>query len=714
MVRELGILEVEFSEWSNNFGARWEERKELKGCINMMHIFQRQRRNEKKTIKQTLEVARRDLPVCMVLMSTLQVAAQVAASLNTSFNAGGGSSGGDDSSGIPVVSTPAEDVRRQHRRLGWGALSLEEQKWSIMDEGLFPEKYDWLTEQHEEENMARALKGLGKKERKLSAAVRVYDLDPSEIRHIQTQPFSMLTRREMLVRKLFAKFHDNMDQMLRDHAAIGSGFDKHIAERTRAKNYRNWSKDDKAWVTIDKKLHPELWAYYVHSDANRDAFMDRAGGASTAKHESEEDGDSPKKGVEVSKQRAKAKKDEEKKAKKAKKELEAKEAAEKEKGGWGFMKKKGTDTAGDAKKGKKDKKKKDKDKGTHSGAESGAESSGGKEGSTSRGARRTDDDDDDQPVVRRKEIPWECPFEKHEIMEIWRTDRRYLRNDDERVCSKYLARYNGPYSLFLEMTRDKAERDKHTSKAGHHIKFNNPGNVQTSDVDLRCRQLLLEIDRARTTKNEWLDTKLLHASNQRFPTAVVRLQLEDVLDNILMNEITERERQDRLRLSEKNQDDADAEEMTRDVVIGDADGPERLDSAVDDHLERKHTTVHTAESGWTTAGDTAGGTAGTRGTAASRAANRRKGGTADGGGGGAKGALMKGQASPGKSKRGSSSKGGGLDGVEPPDELASLEDPGHGHHANRIDTGPLPGEVVAVLERPRHWSHLDTDVTHLL
>ena len=44
-----------------------------------------------------------------------------------------------------------------------------------------------------------------------------------------------------------------------------------------------------------------------------------------------------------------------------------------------------------------------------------------------------------------------------------------------------------------------------------------------------------------------MDTRVLHSSGQRFPTQLLRLQLEDELDKLLIEEVKERERQDRAR-----------------------------------------------------------------------------------------------------------------------------------------------------------------------
>lgn len=43
-------------------------------------------------------------------------------------------------------------------------------------------------------------------------------------------------------------------------------------------------------------------------------------------------------------------------------------------------------------------------------------------------------------------------------------------------------------------------------------------------------------------KSEWMDSKELHAYNQRFPAEMLRILLEDALDGLLRDQITERER----------------------------------------------------------------------------------------------------------------------------------------------------------------------------
>ncbi|OQR86627.1 hypothetical protein ACHHYP_10305 [Achlya hypogyna] len=61
------------------------------------------------------------------------------------------------------------------------------------------------------------------------------------------------------------------------------------------------------------------------------------------------------------------------------------------------------------------------------------------------------------------------------------------------------------------------------------------------DIDARCRTVLHELDRAIASTNEFMDSSVLHSAPQRFPTAVLRLELEKELDRLLLSQLTERE-----------------------------------------------------------------------------------------------------------------------------------------------------------------------------
>uniref|UniRef100_K3WCB9 Uncharacterized protein n=1 Tax=Globisporangium ultimum (strain ATCC 200006 / CBS 805.95 / DAOM BR144) TaxID=431595 RepID=K3WCB9_GLOUD len=62
------------------------------------------------------------------------------------------------------------------------------------------------------------------------------------------------------------------------------------------------------------------------------------------------------------------------------------------------------------------------------------------------------------------------------------------------------------------------------------------------DIDARCRLVYQELQRAiANTRNEFMDSYVLHSTLQRFPTKVLRLELEKELDRLLMSQVTEKE-----------------------------------------------------------------------------------------------------------------------------------------------------------------------------
>lgn len=68
----------------------------------------------------------------------------------------------------------------------------------------------------------------------------------------------MLNRREVIVRKLLTKYHDDAEHMKKAISAVAYSFDPHLAERVRAKNPKAYSKEELEWSTIDRQLHPEV------------------------------------------------------------------------------------------------------------------------------------------------------------------------------------------------------------------------------------------------------------------------------------------------------------------------------------------------------------------------------------------------------------------------------------------------------------------------
>lgn len=69
-----------------------------------------------------------------------------------------------------------------------------------------------------------------------------------------------------------------------------------------------------------------------------------------------------------------------------------------------------------------------------------------------------------------------------------------------------------------------------------------PVEIVETDIDARCRLVYQELQRAiANTRNEFMDSHVLHSTLQRFPTKVLRLELEKELDQLLISQVVERE-----------------------------------------------------------------------------------------------------------------------------------------------------------------------------
>jgi hypothetical protein len=78
-------------------------------------------------------------------------------------------------------------------------------------------------------------------------------------------------------------------------------------------------------------------------------------------------------------------------------------------------------------------------------------------------------------------------------------------------------------------------------------------------VDLRCRLVQAELDKAANNSNALMTSAVLHGHEQKFPTAVLRVELERELDELLRGQIKVRERESML-LVEQDGDDDQAED----------------------------------------------------------------------------------------------------------------------------------------------------------
>ena len=178
-------------------------------------------------------------------------------------------------------------------------------------------------------------------------------------------------------------------------------------------------------------------------------------------------------------------------------------------------------------------------------------------------------------------LDWRCPFDRDTILRIWRTPKHELKSEDEKTAFKLLLKYNGTYSAYMEASRARTMRKKNETKAGSHVKWSMPEDVIESDVDARARAMLRALDQAIVNKNPYMDSTVLHGLKQRFPTSVLRLQLEDELDNILREQIIERERAMLKRVEVSDSDD-DSDDGNSQDEEGNEEEEEVMDELGDD------------------------------------------------------------------------------------------------------------------------------------
>lgn len=162
---------------------------------------------------------------------------------------------------------------------------------------------------------------------------------------------------------------------------------------------------------------------------------------------------------------------------------------------------------------------------------------------------------------KREMLGWRCPYNKQELLRIWRSGGK-LKSEDEKHALKLLLKYNGTYFAYAQTMEESKRRAANETKLGSHVRWDAHGLIASTDVDLRAREMLLELDKAMGNKNFWMDSNVLHNENQRFPTAMVRLQLEDALDALLRSQVQERERADRIgKAGDKSDDDSADDEL---------------------------------------------------------------------------------------------------------------------------------------------------------
>jgi hypothetical protein len=140
-----------------------------------------------------------------------------------------------------------------------------------------------------------------------------------------------------------------------------------------------------------------------------------------------------------------------------------------------------------------------------------------------------------EAAVKKAAIEWSCQLDREGILKVWRTPRAYLKTENEVKIHTLLSKYNGSYTAYMSLMEESNKRKTKMLKEGAHIQWEKAGKLILKDIDARARQILREIDRAVTTKNDFIQSDVLHANDQRFPTSVLRTHLEEALDQLLID-----------------------------------------------------------------------------------------------------------------------------------------------------------------------------------
>ena len=527
--REIKVLEVEFAHWCKLFATRTQEKKDIKEGLESMAEMRRTRLKEKENLKVTMEKIRKIIPSATASILGPGRATQVALHLNAPLNLSSGNAGSRwqaisaVKNMITSTLTPAEEVRKLYQREGLKALTLEERQWSMLDRCANPNKWEWLKIKEDEEDKARELRGAKKKKRKYNAAIEQFRIDKNEVDRIRETPFSKLQRREVIVKKLLNKYHDDAEMMKRKAEKLSLGFDPHLAANTRAKYESTWTLTEKEWVTVDKILNPSAW---VGREKNTGGGFDRHVNDSQLIGLTEEEMEE-------------AGREEQAKMNKVGKLL---------KGGSKF---------------------------------------GSFGNLVTEASKKKRSKQNDMPLGK-----WVCQYSRDEILKIWSAKHgEDLKSNDEERCWNLLKTFNGDYEEYIEGMKAMEERQRRM-EATHGmdwvaIRVEASGDSLETDIDARSRTVLKELDKTISYSNPFMDSAVLHVAPQRFPTPLLRLELERELDRLLREQIFERERASKFLVEDSSDSDAPGHEADDDDDDSDEDEDARARNAETRRKERR-------------------------------------------------------------------------------------------------------------------------------
>lgn len=317
-----------------------------------------------------------------------------------------------------------------------------------------------------------------------------------ELERINKVTFDQLTRQERSIWKLMKRYHNDPRKLIDTQKTKGEGFDPNYAPTVRFKHPRSWTKEEREWSSMDRVLNPELWRGLKLRQQQEVDTQEKATDIAAYMHPADEV------------------------------EGEDGEAL-------------GTPAPPPP-------------KARVAGSMFGTLVNATLDRSVDMAASMATDGED-----------WVCALDRGEIMEVWAAKHAQASwTVDQCKAHVLLERFNGDFSDFYEVQKQQiAARAKEAAGAGKNrlIRDQDAETVET-DLDARCRSLQAEMDTAINNSNEHMESAVLHGGvRQRYPTSVLRLELERELDCLLREQVYERERATRFLLEQDGDSDLESD-----------------------------------------------------------------------------------------------------------------------------------------------------------
>lgn len=483
-------LEVEFAYWCRLFASRSQERRDLLKALDLLRKERAEKILECDRLDKAFKWLQRHLPPATCLICGMKAGVNSALSLNATFeflpteNPRGQWKKLASAKGmITAMLTPAQEVRRRYRSEGWENLSLPEQQWTILDRTLNPEEYRWS--QDSEHSDSERPHSASNADRKTERGENLKKCHQS-IRAMKSFTAGELER----IRKL------PFDQLTRGNETTAWKLLRHFhSDPQRLVDYskRRASVADSADASAVRSKDPKSLTREEREWVTIDKVLNpelwrglkiRNDGTTT-----------PYQNVLTAKQNSEYLKP-----------FEHHDSALCE--------------------------------GSHIGNKFGSfvKRTMGEGTKQVEHAENTNSED------------WACPLDRETLLGIW-SERKHNSKWDVNECKarRLMEKYSGDFDVYAKLKAQIIERIDASFNPRHRF-FDEHGNSAIprpveADLDARCRSLLAELDDAVANSNATMTSSILHGGvGQRFPTHILRLELEAELDALLREQVYERER----------------------------------------------------------------------------------------------------------------------------------------------------------------------------